>query len=131
MNQRRLIWIAIVFSTLLYGVLAYATERDYTLQPLSLAMRRPVVIALYAIAIAIYAAALLTSSAMDARSSGPDGRRVSTPASFIVRLALLETVAIIGLASAIVIRDWRLYLPAWILALVGLFNSYPPASDEQ
>ena len=116
MQPRRIIWFAIVFSTLLYGVLAYATERNYTLQPIARTMERPVVIGLYVIAIAVYAVALLVGRRSEASSGS---------SQFIVSLALFEAVAILGLCAAFVIHDWRLYLPSWLLALIGFVRTYP------
>jgi hypothetical protein len=115
---RRLIWSAIVFSTLLYGILAYATERQYTLQPFSAALRRPIVIVLYLIALAVYGTAFVVSNAM-LRNAG------ASAGAFVAQLALFEAVTILGLVAAFIGHDWRLYLPAWMLALVGFFTRYP------
>ena len=107
MMQQRLIWFALVFSTFLYGVLAYATERNYRLQPIELMLRRPFVIAAYVIGIALFFLALRMSQ------------------RFVAQLALLDAVAIMGLLAAMLLRDWRIYLPAWGLALIGFVRVYP------
>ena len=121
--QRRIIWTAIAFSTLVYGIVAYATERNFTLQPLQLALRRPIVIVLYVVAVVIYLAALMTSGrsreGLPARDTADDSTR------FVVQLALFDAVAILGLCAAFVIHDWRLYLPLWLLTLIGVARAYP------
>jgi len=107
MMQQRLLWFAIVFSTFLYGVLAYATSRNFRLQPIELMLRRPFAIAAYLIALALFFLAWRMSQ------------------RFIAQLAFLDTAAIMGLLAAMILRDWRLYLPAWGLALIGFVRLYP------
>jgi thiamine transporter ThiT len=107
MMQQRLLWFALVFTTFLYGILAYATERNYRLQPIELMLRRPFVIAAYVIGLALFFLALRMSQ------------------RFVVQLALLDAVAIMGLLAAMLMRDWRIYLPAWAFALVGFVRVYP------
>jgi thiamine transporter ThiT len=107
MMQQRLLWFALVFTTFLYGILAYATERNYRLQPIELMLRRPFVIAAYVIALALFFLAL----------------RIAP--RFIAQLALLDAVAVMGLLAAMLLRDWRIYLPVWGLALVGFVRVYP------
>ena len=107
MMQQRLLWFALVFTTFLYGILAYATERNFRLQPIELMLRRPFVIVAYVIGVALFILAMRMTQ------------------RFIAQLALFDVVAIMGLLAAIVLRDWRLYLPAWGLALVGFMRVYP------
>ena len=111
MMQQRLVWFGIVFSTLLYGIVAYATQRNFRLQPIEMMLRRPLVIITYAIAVVIFfAATAITSRTMQ---------------RFILQLALFEAVAVMGLLAAMLARDWRLYLPAWGLALIGFVRTFP------
>lgn len=107
MMQQRLLWFALVFTTILYGIFAYATERNYRLQPIELMLRRPFVIAAYVIGIALFFLSLRMAQ------------------RFVAQLALLDAVAIMGLVAAILMRDWRIYLPAWGLALIGFVRVYP------
>jgi hypothetical protein len=111
MMQQRFLWFGLVFSTLLYGILAYATQRNFRLQPIEMMLRRPLVIIVYAIAVVIFfAASAITSRTMQ---------------RFTLQLALFDAVAIIGLLAAMLARDWRLYLPAWVLALIGFVRVFP------
>lgn len=134
MSTRRFLWFAIVFSTLVYGILAYASQRNFTLQPVSAALRRPIVLAIYLIALAVYAAAFLAPAAIarhGAAGGTPRSAASASLAATAVRFALLEAVAILGLAAAFVIHDWRLYLPAWALSLAGFARSSPWSGDAR
>jgi hypothetical protein len=110
--QQRLLWFALVFTTFLYGVLAYATSRNFRLQPIELMLRRPFMIAAYVIGVALFFLALRMTR------------------HFIAQLALFDAVAIMGLLAAMILRDWRIYLPAWGLALVGFVRVYPTARSS-
>jgi hypothetical protein len=111
MMQQRFLWFGLVFSTLLYGIVAYATQRNYRLQPIEMLLRRPLVIIVYAAVVVIFFAAIAITS--------------RTMQRFIVQLALLDSVAILGLLAAMLARDWRIYLPAWLLALIGFIRIFP------
>ena len=54
-------------------------------------------------------------------------RRKGAPrqTTLTVKLMMLDTVAIFGLVGAFVAHDWRLYVPTWALASVGLLRSFP------
>jgi len=138
---RRIAWSATAFSTLLYAIVAYATERNFRLQPLELALRRPVVIFLYVLAIAFYFAAFAVALPAPAEDRAVETITASDPlasssataagrARFLIRLALLDLIAIMGLLAAFALHDWRIYLPAWALAIVGFLRSSPGLAPQ-
>ena len=119
MNARvlRIVWAAIVISTILYAAIAYFTLHGYG--RLDLKIKQPIVLGLYGAAIVMYFAAFLVSA-----NVAPTNARQA----FIVRLALLESVCVFGLVAAFLQHDWRLFLPTWVLSMFGFARSWP--ADE-
>jgi hypothetical protein len=49
----------------------------------------------------------------------------------IAALALFEACAIYGLVAAFFARDWRLFLPTWIVGLIGMLRVYPSGDSAE
>lgn len=118
MDQRRVIWLAIAFSTVIYAVIAY-TEAPVPAGPLGDAFRNTTVLGLYGVAVA----AFVTGFAVRAMLRDAPSRT-----RLVVSLAVFEACAIFGLLAVFLQRDWRLYLAPWALALIGFAAAWP--SDE-
>jgi hypothetical protein len=123
MNQLRIIWAAILMSTVIYFVVLWTSlrNRPFT-RALEQSLRDPRTIAAYVVAIVLYFAAFLISAGIERRGD----RSIATMRrAAIVRFALLESVCIVGLVVAFLEEDWRLYLPAFVLAFIGFARSLP------
>ena len=118
MRQDKLIWFAIVFSTFIYAAIIY------TLHPnpegaFEDGVRKQMTLVLYGLAFASFVAALVI----------PPKLRGPARLKLVVGLALFEACAVYGLLAAFLARDWRLFVPAWIVALIGMWRLYPSASE--
>ncbi|HYH05472.1 MAG TPA: hypothetical protein VEK11_00285 [Thermoanaerobaculia bacterium] len=118
MNPDKVLWSAIAFSTVLYAFIAWTIAPNPE-QSFEASARAPITMALYGAALATFVAAKLVRGAM---------RNSPARVRMVVGLAMNEACAIFGLVAAILQHDWRLYLPAWALALAGFLRYWP--SDE-
>jgi hypothetical protein len=106
----QIIYIAIVMSTLIYAVVAWATTHSIVPgKSLGDELRDPLTIGLYSASAGTFLAAMIVRS-----------RKL-----LIVRWVMLEVGCICGLVAAMVHGDWRLYIAPWALALVGFITLYP------
>ena len=119
MQQPKLIWLAFTFSTVIYLFIAY-TIVPAPARPLEASVRTTLSLALYGAALATFIAALAVPTLLT---------RSPLQWKRIVALALFEACAIYGLVAAFTQQDWRLYLPTWIAALIGMLREFP--KDEQ
>jgi hypothetical protein len=106
----QVIYVAIVMSTLIYAVVAWAATQ--AIEPgkiLSDELHNPLTIGLYSAAAGTFVAAMIIRS-----------RKM-----LIVRWAMLEASCVCGLVLAMVHGDWRLYIAPWAVALVGFISLYP------
>lgn len=116
MQQRRILWLALAFSTVIYAVIVYTTSIAQAGGSFDDAIRKPFVLPLYAAALGLFFAGLLGFASIKEREPN---------LGMILRLALFESTAIMGLLAAFLNQDWRLYLPAWALALIGFVREWP------
>lgn len=122
-NQLRVIWAAIMMSTVVYFAVLWVSMRDRPITRVFVeAVRDPRTLAAYGAAVVVYFAAFLLSGSLDHRPGRSDAqvRRAA-----IVRYAMLEMICVIGLVIAFVEADWRLYLPPFVLATFGFLRSLP------
>jgi hypothetical protein len=106
----QIIYLAIVMSTLIYAVVAWAATRAITPgKSLGDELQTPVTIAMYSVAAGTFLAAMI----------------IRARKMLIVRWAMLEAGCICGLTAALMHGDWRLYIAPWTLALVGFISLYP------
>jgi len=120
MNQLRVIWAAILMSTIIYFAVLWTAmhERPFT-RSLENALRDPRTIGAYVVAIVLYFAAFMISGSIERRHA-KDARRAA-----IIRFAILESVCVVGVVIAFLEGDWRLYLPTFVLAFIGFARSLP------
>jgi hypothetical protein len=106
----QIIYVAILMSTLIYAVVAWATT--HSIVPGKLLgdeLHDTLTIALYSVAAGMFLAAMI----------------VRARKMLIVRWVMLEAACICGLVAAMMHGDWRLYVAPWALALVGFISLYP------
>lgn len=122
MNQLRIIWAAILMSTVIYFVVLWTSlrNRPFT-RALEQSLRDPRTMAAYGVAIVLYFAAFIIAGGIERRGHGDAAIRRAA----IIRFAILESVCVIGLVVAFVEEDWRLYLPTFVLAFIGFARSLP------
>lgn len=118
MKVEKLIWFAIVFSTVLYAAIVYTMAPNPEGTFGEAVKRNQLTLILYLVAFAEFVAAGVLPKLM----------RAPARTKLVVALAMYEACAIFGLVAAMIDRDWRLYIPAWILALIGMWRVYP--SDD-
>src|SRR5688572_6703547 len=116
MQQRRILWLAIVASTVIYMVILYILHKTPPPTSFDEAVRNPMVLGLYGIALLNFAIGLFAFGSLKERDP---------KAGMMIRLALFESSAIFGLLAAFLNQDWRLYLPAWAVALIGFMREWP------
>ncbi|MFL6245099.1 MAG: hypothetical protein ACJ74H_03670 [Thermoanaerobaculia bacterium] len=115
MNQQKIIWGALVFSSFIYVLLAYMMapnpERSF-----SESASATMTLALYGAAFACFLVAMVIPAML-----------VSTPprVKMLVAMAMFEACVIMGLIAATVLKDWRLIVPAWIASLIGFMREFP------
>src|SRR6476620_10549652 len=110
MQQNRIIWAAMLFSTVIYGFIIWMMSLHHPQRPFEEVLRQPQTLALYGVALLDFIAATVASVVMRDR---PQRLRM------ILTLALYEACAIFGLVAAFIAFDWRLYLAPWALAVIG------------
>lgn len=120
--RQRIIWFALIFSTFLYAFVAWKVVGA---PPIALQREvlQPFMLVVYAVALSTYVAAFVASGALARRG-------VPRETTLIVKMAMLEAVSIFGLVAAFVAHDWRLFVPTWALALVGMLRSFPMDDRE-
>lgn len=110
LRVQRIIWFALLLSTVIYAVIAYLFGGEPH-RPFD----RTAVVAVYVAAIVDFAIATFFPLA----STQPPQTQL------IVRLALYEACAVMGLMIAFVFHDFRLYVGLWALALIGFASRFP------
>jgi len=115
MNQQKIIWFAIVFSTVIYFGVAY-TMAPVPALPFEESVRGTFPLVLYTVAFVIFVAALVIPGL---QQSLPRRQKI------IMAMAMFEACAIMGFMAAILQKDWRLFMPPWIAALIGFIREFP------
>jgi hypothetical protein len=114
MNPRRTIWIAIVFSTVIYFVLGFSMSRPPgEFERLARGQYVPI---FYGMAVAMFLFGTFVV---------PRIIRSSEQARMIAALAVFESCAIFGLLATVFMKDWRYYLGPWALAIIGFVRELP------
>ncbi len=123
LNRLRVLWFALFSTTVVYALIDWFLLRDRTIsQALERSLRSPLTIGLYTAAVLAYFGAFLLG--------GSIARKGQEQPAFVAKLALLESVCILGLVAAFLAQDWRLYLPPWMLSVVGFARAWPSATSE-
>ncbi len=115
MPNPKIFWFAIAFSTVIYAVVAYVMA-PVPPRPFAESVRATLTLAMYGAAFATFLAAMVIPGRL------PQSQPLQ---KMIVALALFEACAIFGLLAAFMLKDWRLYIPAWIVAVIGFVREYP------
>jgi multisubunit Na+/H+ antiporter MnhF subunit len=121
MSQQRVIWFAIVMSTVIYLVIALQLAPNAGGDFDASASRMPAPV-LYAVALGVFLFAWFVAPRVI--------RAPNAQTRMIIHLSLFEAVAVFGLMAAFLAEDWRLYLPAWVLSVVGFIRELPRDSSR-
>ena len=115
MNQQKIIWGALFFSSFIYVGIAYSLSPDPA-RPFSESVMQTMALTAFGVAFAAFIAAMVIPSLL-----------VSAPQrlKMIVAMAMFESCVIMGLIAAMLLKDWRLIIPTWIASLVGFMREYP------
>ena len=118
LRQRRVIWFALLTSTIIYFAMIFMITRDRIHPSFDDALRSsPLILPLYVMALVIFLGAMFGLRAF--RFGG------NAQLAMVVKLALFEASAIFGLMAAFIAHDWRLFLAPWALALMGFLREWP------
>ena len=120
MREQRIIWFAIFMSTVIYLVVIKSVSLDASGDFDAVASQGPVAM-LYLIAMIVF---LVTWFVAPRLMAGKDARQ-----RMIVQLALFESCAVFGLVAAFLVRDWRIYLAPWALAIAGFIRVFPRETE--
>lgn len=115
MQQQKLIWFAIFFSTVIYAGMSYMIGSKPP-QSFDQSVRDPITLIMYLAALSAFAAGFVVPRLL---------QRAPAQTRMIMSLAIFEACAIFGLVATFITRDWRVYLPAWALALIGFMRAWP------
>ena len=115
MRHERILWGAIAFSTVIYAFIAWSMAPNPE-KPFEASVHDTTTMVLYAAAFTTFVTAIILPGMLQ----GANARL-----RMIVGLAMFEGCAIFGLIAAMLHHDWRLYLPAWALALIGFVRLWP------
>ena len=118
MDTRRILWFAITMSTVVYAGVLFAIAGTPQ-RAFDESVKQPLTLAMYGAVLAMFVAGL----AFTAVSKAP------ARTTMIVALGIFESCALLGFVAAILGSDWRLYIPAWIVALAGFVRQFP-GEDE-
>ena len=120
MREQRIIWFAIFMSTVIYLVVIKSVAPDAVGDYDAMASKPPVAM-LYGIALIVF---LFTWFVAPRVFAGKDARQ-----RLIVQLALFEACAVFGLLAGFLVRDWRVYLAPWALAIAGFIRVFPRETE--
>ncbi|HEV7768745.1 MAG TPA: hypothetical protein VGQ76_27380 [Thermoanaerobaculia bacterium] len=119
MPNPKIFWFAMAFSTVIYFAVLY-TMFPVAPRPFEESLQNIQTLVLYGVACASFFAGLVVP-----------GQLVKAPPQtrMIITLAIFESCAIYGLLAGFLQQDWRLYIPAWVVSLIGMARAFP--KDEQ
>lgn len=133
----RIIWMAMVISVLLYGIVAWMMTRGGQAgHPVEQTLQQPTVQVLYGLGVMMFILSSVVPRLV-LRGRGEGLHLGRPPASvvpkeirlaLIIRFAMLESVAIFGLVCAFLFHDARLFVPPASLSLVGFLMAFPSES---
>jgi hypothetical protein len=138
----RMIWFSLLMSIVFYGSIVFMSvtppvpESAAAGSALEAALSDPVIVALHLAGLVIFASAFPLSSSLFRRGAsdspvasftGSTALEVAPRArlALILRWALFESAAVLGLIAALLAADPRLFLPLGGLAAAGFLLSFP------
>lgn len=127
MQGLRIIWLALIVTVLIYGVVLWqiAVMREKT-EPQSIEQlaANPIVLVLALMAVlSMVMAFTIPNMLVRGRELTPELIRVRS----IVQWALIETVAIYGLVAGFIVQDARIFVAFASVAILGFLLTFPSA----
>lgn len=133
----RIIWMAMVISVLLYGIVAWMMTRGgHAEHSPEQTLQLPTVQVLYGLGVMMFILSSVVPRVV-LRGRGEERQHGNPPShvipseirmALIIRFAMLESVAIFGLVCAFLFHDARLFVPPASLSLVGFLMAFPSES---
>ena len=118
-HVRRIVWFAILGSTVIYAVVAFLVVPRGEREPVGALARDPSAIGAIVVAAALFVTAFWAGSYL---------RNRDADRAFFVMVALLEAVCLTGLVGAFRADDWRLFIIPWSLSMIGMVYAWPRRS---
>ena len=119
MHVEKVLWGAIVFSTFIYAGMIFMIARNPE-HSFEENVRSQMTLIVYGLALASFIAGTVL----------PGRLRAPARMKMIIALAIYESCAVFGLIGAFVAHDWRIFIPAWVLSLIGMMRVYPSGEPE-
>jgi hypothetical protein len=120
----RLLYFSLINSTLIYAVIVWFVSRTWPPPgPLEQVLRQPAILILMVLSMATFAFSFSLGAWANLEPMWRQWNR------FVVRWAIIESIAIDALAAALIARDWRLFAVGWVLALIGFVLAPPPGRE--
>ncbi|HEY0592330.1 MAG TPA: hypothetical protein VGF40_11225 [Thermoanaerobaculia bacterium] len=131
----RIIWGSLLMSIAIYGVVAAVVAKTMT-ATVAGGAANPIVLVLGVAALVMAVMAIFVPRAAMRRGgerapiappdpSAPPSVPPNVFTALIIRWAMLEAVAILGLVAALIIADPRAFIPLGAVAIAGMLLSYP------
>lgn len=131
----RIIWGSLLMSIAIYGVVAAVVAKTMT-ATVAGGAANPIVLVLGVVALMMALMAIFVPRAAMRRSeergsiappdpSAPPSVPPNVFTALIIRWAMLEAVAILGLVAALITADPRAFIPLGVVAIAGMLLSYP------
>ncbi len=115
--KERILWFAILLSTLVYAVLAVVLSHGPTM-PARALVTDPQDLAVTIVATVLFVTAFWA------------GSRFKDARGYFAMLALLESACVAGLVGALKSGDWRVFVVPFCLSMIGMIYAYPRASEQ-
>lgn len=128
-NPLPILWASLFFSIVLYGVIAFLTVRPAPAVELSSFLSNPIVAAFHILALGMLMLSVVLPPVVAAKA-GPSALAAERTA-WILRWALTESVAILGLVLAFVLRDPRAFLLLGIVSAAAMLLAYPRRTEAE
>ena len=113
-----MIWIALLMSVVIYGVVAFAVVPAGDGSIVARILGDPILIALHVIGFMMVTMSAVMFATLS-RRAGPK------QTAFIIRWAMTESAAVLGLIAAFFGNDARLFFPLGVLAVAGMLIAFP------
>jgi len=126
----RLIWGALLTSTVIYVILASVLVQRPDNNLNRGLFSNPVIPVLFAVGVMMFAGSFVIPKfllrkqvTIERQSAESVTQQLRT--FLVVKYALLEACSVLGLAAAFIGREWQLILPMWALSVAGFLLAYP------
>lgn len=128
-NPLPIIWASLFFSIVLYGIIAFIVVRPASDVELTSFLSSPIAIALHVLALGMLMLSVVLPPVIAAK--GASSAAAAERTAWVVRWALIESVAVLGLMLAFLLRDPRAFLLLGIVSAAAMLLAYPRRTEAE